>query len=108
MMNTSNNEQYNANLDPSIEHWTDKQFEEFRSWLISHLKMGPVTVTFTKKDGEVRVMKCTLQPELLPPQTTVNESKKKENTNNISAFDLNKNEWRSFIVKNIKRVEFEL
>lgn len=108
MTNTLNNEQWNANLNPSIDEWSEEQLLEFRSWLISHLKMGPVTVTFTKKDGDLRVMNCTLQPELLPPQTTVKESTKKENTNNISVFDLNKNEWRSFVVKNIKRIEFEL
>jgi hypothetical protein len=34
----------------------------FKKWLKSHLKYGPVTVTFTKKDGSERIMKCTTNP----------------------------------------------
>ena len=46
--------------------WDDTEWELFDSWLKDMLKMGPVTVTFTKKDGSERIMECTLQPELLP------------------------------------------
>ena len=43
--------------------------------LITKLKQGDVSVTFTKKDGTERVMKCTLKEDAIP---TV-ESSKKEN-----------------------------
>jgi hypothetical protein len=73
------------------------------------LKVGPVTVTFNKKDGAERVMTCSLQPELLPP-APVKESttSKKENNNIISVYDLNAQGWRSFIVKNVTNVTLEL
>lgn len=91
---------------------TDEQWVEFRAWIAGHLKMGPVTVTFTKKDGTERVMSCTLQPELLPdePLKESAEAKKerKENTDTLRVFDLEKKEWRSFIIKSIKQVRFDL
>ncbi len=87
---------------------TDEQWQEFRKWLISHMKMGPMSVTFTKKDGTERVMNCTLQAELLPPQEIKESATKKENTDTIRVFDLEKQEWRSFTVKSVKKVQFDL
>jgi len=68
-----------------------------------------VTVTFNKKDGEERVMTCSLQPELLPA-VPIKESTttKKENTNIISVYDLTAQGWRSFIVKNVTNVTLKL
>lgn len=90
---------------------TDEQWLEFRKWLIGHMKMGPMSVTFTKKDGTERVMNCTLQAEHLPPQEikeSTTTTTRKENTDSIRVFDLDKKEWRSFIVKSVKKVQFEL
>jgi len=87
---------------------TDDQWQEFRKWIIGHMKMGPVSVTFTKKDGTERVMSCTLQPKLLPPQELKETTVKKENTDTVRVFDLEKQEWRSFTVKSVKKVQFEL
>lgn len=105
MTNTS----HNVQLMPPNSDWTEEQWTTFRDWLVSHLKMGPVTVTFNKKDGEQRVMNCSLQPELLPPMP-VKESTtaKKENLNNLSVYDLTAQGWRSFIVKNVTNISFEL
>jgi len=105
MTNTS----HNVQLMPPNSEWTEEQWTTFRDWLVSHLKMGPVTVTFNKKDGEQRVMNCSLQPELLPPMP-VKESTtaKKENLNNLSVYDLTAQGWRSFIVKNVTNISFEL
>lgn len=98
---------------PPNSEWTEEQWNEFRDWLVSHLKMGPVTVTFNKKDGEQRVMNCSLQPELLPPMpvhesTTETPKVKKENLNNVSVYDLTAQGWRSFILKNVTNVSFDL
>jgi hypothetical protein len=88
--------------------FTDKEWQEFRTWIISHLKMGPVTVTFTKKDGTERVMECTLQPDLLPQQEIKESSGKKENTDTVRVFDIEKQEWRSFTVKSVRQIKFSL
>lgn len=91
---------------------TDGELVEFRAWIASHLKMGPATVTFIKKDGTERVMNCTLQPELLPAELIVENAEpkkeRKENTDSLRVFDLEKKEWRSFIIKSVKQVRFSL
>ncbi len=88
---------------------TDEQWVEFRTWIAGHLKMGPVTITFTKKDGTERVMNCTLQPEVLPVvELKEGQVERKENTDTLRVFDLDKKEWRSFTIKSVKQVKFEL
>jgi hypothetical protein len=74
-----------------------------KSNIQSELTKGPLLVTFTKKDGTLRDMKCTLAEWLLPqaekkdsaPQVVV------ENDNLIKAFDLEKQAWRSFNVDSV-------
>ncbi len=104
-MNNTNNINFSTKL-------TDDQWTELGTWLVGHLKMGPVTVTFTKKDGTERVMNCTLQSDLLPeePLKESAEPKKerKENADTLRVFDLEKKEWRSFIIKSIKQIRFDL
>lgn len=61
--------------------------------LKSKLRDGEVNLTFTKKDGTIRYMKCTLQESALPPAPDV--SVRKPNPDVISVWDLEKNAWRS-------------
>jgi hypothetical protein len=60
-------------------------------------------VTFKKIDGEIRVMPCTLSPEVLPPQQPLAEGKvpRKPNPNVVSAWSLDRSAWRSFKVENV-------
>ena len=55
--------------------------------LIEALKKGSVTVTFTKvNSGEIRVMPCTLNPEVLTANgidTVTVESQKPERSNRL-------------------------
>lgn len=81
---------------------------EFRDWLIGLLAddKNPTTVTFMKKDGTQRVMRCTRSPTQIPEdQHPKNGTGDSEST--LRVFDLDKNEWRSFIVENVKRIEYE-
>ena len=85
--------------------WTDNDWDSFGNWLNGILHVNPVTVTFTKKDGTERVMRCTLQPELLPKvEIKENAKPRKESTTSMRVFDLDKNEWRSFTIKSVKRI----
>lgn len=85
--------------------WTDSDWDSFSNWLDGILHINPVTVTFTKKDGTERVMRCTLQPELLPKVELKENSKpRKESTTSMRVFDLDKNEWRSFTIKSVKNI----
>ncbi len=90
-------------------HWTDKDWDKFTKWLKGMLHVSPATVTFTKKDGTERVMKCTLEESKLPKVELKEDTKpKKESTTSLRVFDLEKNEWRSFVIKSIKRVQLTI
>ena len=58
-------------------------------------------VTFTKKDGTIRTMLCTLKEKYLPPHPAIEEtyslSKALSASNHIvTVWDLEKKDWRSF------------
>jgi len=84
----------------------------FKKWLRSHLKFGPVTVIFTKKDGTERVMECTTSESLVPQEPIVEgaepKREKKANEDIMSVFDLEAKGWRSFRWDSIKQVRFTL
>ena len=77
-------------------------------WLKDMLQVGPATITFTKSDGTERVMKCTLEADKLPPVVVKEDAKPRkvsDSTKALRVFDTEKQEWRSFTIKNIKRIE---
>ena len=83
----------------------------FKKWLKSHLKFGPVTVTFTKKDGTERVMKCTTNPTYIlfkEPASVESKREKKINEDVMPVFDMEAGHWKSFRWDSIKSVSFTL
>jgi hypothetical protein len=83
----------------------------FKKWLKSHLKYGPVTVTFTKKDGSERIMKCTTNPTYImfkEPASVESKREKKINEDVIPVFDMEAGHWKSFRWDSIKSVSFTL
>jgi len=90
----------------------EKEFGLFKKWLRGHLRMGPVTVTFTKKDGTERVMKCTTDATLIMfKDPTVLESKgstRKVNEDIIPVYDLEQSAWKSFRWDSVKQVSIKL
>lgn len=69
-----------------------------------------LSVTFTKKDGTTRIMKCTLRDDIIPtaqddllrqsgftPDRPVNERV-------LPVWDMEVRGWRSFIVENVTTV----
>ena len=95
----------------SFDYATAEASEQkvFRDWLVSHLKYGPVTVDFLKKDGTMRTMKCTLQESAIPTYEKKTERVRTTSTDeSISVVDLEKNEWRSFRYDSVKSVSFTL
>jgi hypothetical protein len=89
--------------------WKDKEWNNFRDWIGSVLKTTEVTVSFYKKDGTERVMKCTLNPEVLPP-IVVKEDKKERKIpeHSMAVYDVELKEWRSFVIKSVKHISFTL
>jgi hypothetical protein len=83
----------------------------FKKWLRSHLKFGPVTVTFTKKDGTERVMKCTTNPTYIlfkEPVLVESKREKKINEDVMPVYDMEAGHWKSFRWDSIKSVSFTL
>ena len=73
-----------------------------REEMLSALRHGPVNLTFIKKYGTIRDMRCTLREAMIPTEAMpTGESKKKKNDDVISVFDLDKDDWRSFRVDSV-------
>ena len=78
-----------------------------REQLSELLHTGECMVEFTKVNGEVRSMPCTLKAELIPPAPVkvLAEGEvpkvKKENPEIMSVWCLDKKEWRSFRIANV-------
>jgi hypothetical protein len=76
-----------------------------RNILLEALKNHECTVTFTKVNGETRVMPCTLKEDVIPkpPMDVASKSnvKRHENLGVVSVWCLDKKEWRSFRVDNV-------
>lgn len=67
-----------------------------------------LVVKFTKKDGTVRDMICTLNPSLLPTVEKSDKEPMKENLEVIRVFDLEVKEWRSFRLNSIMNFSFSI
>ena len=80
-----------------------------RDVLLKDLFSEVLEVTFTKVNGETRVMRCTLRQYLLPQNTDIKhldeEHKKEQNLAVIAAWDIQANGWRSFRVDSVKYVQ---
>jgi len=78
-----------------------------RDGLIDMLRHNVVTVTFTKVNGDERVMKCTLLPDHIPNAPTQNGTlvvEGKPASNAVAVWDLNAQGWRSFRVASVKNI----
>jgi len=89
-----------------------------RDWIKNLLQVSTITVQFTKADGTVRDMQCTLNPEQLPDMVTtgpvdgiVVEStrpRKAPDPHSLRVFDVDKQEWRSFRFDRLLKITAEL
>ena len=110
-------------IDPKLQNvnflniWNKNWYETasiddrlmFRSWLKSILKTQRMNVAFKKADGSTRHLHCSLHPELLPEiVVTENTNIKKENTEVLAVYDLDKQAWRSFRLDSIQDFSFNL
>jgi hypothetical protein len=85
----------------------DKEtIDQRREVLKEQLATGIAEVTFTKVDGTIRTMPCTLDATRLPPAPATDANKvKKVNPAVMSVFVTDKGEWRSFRVENVISVQ---
>jgi hypothetical protein len=87
--------------------------EKGKEWIRGLLFETEVFVTFTKKDGEKREMRCTLNEELMKKNATADQYEVKgagrKSSNEAQAvFDLDKLSWRSFRFDSVESVKFAI
>ena len=85
---------------------SDEDKKIFRNWLVSHLKMGEVRLTFNKKDGTIREMKATLDQKVVPIIENATGVEKKRSPEVVSVWDLEKSAWRSVRFDSIMQISF--
>ena len=77
--------------------------------LLERLKYSVVEVTFTKLNGDRRVMECTLLPHILPePKKTDPLTQKRVREIDprvVSVWDVNANGWRAFRYERVEAVK---
>lgn len=80
-----------------------------RKWFEELLTDQVVTVSFTKKDGTERSMRCTLMREWLPdtavPARDGTTQRAKSETS-VAVYDLDINGWRAFSIDSVKSISF--
>lgn len=74
--------------------------------IVEQLRNNVLEVTFTKVNGEERVMPCTLLTEYMPqPEQAETAATIASNTSVVRAFAIDKQAWRSFRVDNVTNIE---
>ena len=79
-----------------------------RDDLLKDLKQHVAEVTFTKVNGEKRVMRCTLDQRYMPAydeKYLEEQHKKKENESVLAVWDVHNNGWRSFRIESVEYVQ---
>lgn len=73
--------------------------------IVEQLRNNILEVTFTKVNGEKRVMPCTLQSSVLPiKEQGEGIEERSVNQTVVRAFAIDKQAWRSFKVENVLSV----
>ena len=83
--------------------------KQIRTEMIKELQTGTKVVTFTKVNGEQRVMTCTLDASIIPVATKEDPLSQKKvrsvSDEVLPVWDVNANGWRSFRIDSV--VSFE-
>ena len=75
-----------------------------RDNLIELLRKEVVEVTFTKLDGDERVMTCTKSFDVIPEESRP-KTDKESKAGTVTVWDLNAKGWRSFRYDRVTKVE---
>jgi len=82
-----------------------------RDTILKDLKTTICEITFTKVNGQSRVMRATLDPRFMPPVTQQQidhleeQHSRRENKNVIACWDIVSNGWRSFRIDSVQYVQ---
>lgn len=79
--------------------------ELVREEVVAGLKSGFAIVSFEKADGSMRTMRCTLDHDVLP-KMKASKTKRDINEEIISVWDMDKEDWRSFRLDMVTRIDY--
>ena len=79
-----------------------------KDWLINLLRSEIVELTFTKKDGTERIMKCTLSEQKIPEENLPKGTERAKSDEAVAVFDLENQGWRSFRWDSLKNISFTI
>ena len=79
-----------------------------RNELIEALQAHKCIVKFTKVNGEVREMPCTLREDIVPKYEHKTERSKEPNEKVLSVWCTDVNAWRSFRVDSVLELRLDL
>lgn len=100
----------------TVTEWSDEQWHSFKGWLKEVLLSETVEIVFTKSDGSERTMNCTLLGDKIAVKAhkltenlaqAVSKPKRpppKPNADNLTVFDIDVGDWRSFKIRNLKNI----
>jgi len=71
-------------------------------------RAGVINVQFTKKDGSLRNMRCSLQEKYLPKLMDDTEAAMKDNSDVLAVWDIEVNGWRSFRIDSVTSMTISL
>jgi hypothetical protein len=71
-------------------------------------RSGIINVQFTKKDGSLRAMRCSLQEKYLPPLMNDTEITTKDNPEVLAVWDIESHGWRSFRIDSVMSMAISL
>ena len=77
----------------------------FKEWLGGLLRDEIVTITFTKRNGDLRVMKATQNERLIANKNGLGQI---VNNEIVCVTDVELDEWRSIRYDSIKEIQFDL
>lgn len=82
--------------------------ETRNDWLRGLLHNGTYDITFTKVNGETRIMPCTLESSKLPPavvkENATTQVEKVVKPDSMRVWCTDKQEWRSFRVMSVTAI----
>jgi len=90
----------------NLENTSTTSLNISRAELTKALSEQNAEVTFTKKDGTDRLMKCTLRADVAVPYEKKTERTREGVPNILPVWDLEADGWRSVNIETIKEVKY--
>lgn len=89
----------------SIDAVEQQNQDNLRDWVRDLARRQVIEVTFTKVDGSTRVLRGTLQESAIPTDKAPKGNGRVENLDIVSLFDIEAQDWRSFRIDSLQKVE---